>query len=323
MKSVVILRAGTVTDCVRIATRKSPLALWQAEFVRAQLLAKHVGLRVELVAMTTRGDRLLDTTLAKVGGKGLFIKELEHALFDRRADIAVHSLKDVPMSLPEGLHLGAVCPRGNAQDALVSNTCRALSDLPDGAVVGTSSLRRRCQLLAAYPNLEVKELRGNVNTRLQKLDEGAYHAIILACAGLERLDMAHRIAARLPVDDMLPAAGQGAVAIECRKDDAFLSELLAPLHDANTAMCVAAERAVTHRLDGGCQMPVAAYAEFDQGCDQLFLRALVGSIDGRQQITAQLRGSSSSGLTLGQHVAEKLLAQGASTLLAEVYEGLP
>ena len=304
---------------LRIATRKSPLALWQAEFVKAQLLKYHTDLDVELVAMTTKGDILLDTPLAKIGGKGLFVKELEVAMLDGRADIAVHSMKDVPMEFPPGLDLAVICERENPLDAFVSNDYKSLEELPDGAVVGTSSLRRQCQVRAHFPNLQIKELRGNVNTRLAKLDAGEYQAIILASAGLIRLGMNDRIACALDSSLSLPAGGQGAVGIECRTEDTATRELLAPLHNTDTASCVIAERAVNRHLQGGCQVPIACFAELDASGQTLGLRGLVGSIDGATLLRAELQGPRDNAEALGVELAEQLLAQGAGEILAEVY----
>lgn len=304
---------------LRIATRKSPLALWQAEFVKAQLLKYHADLDVELVAMTTKGDILLDTPLAKIGGKGLFVKELEVAMLDGRADIAVHSMKDVPMEFPSGLDLAVICERENPLDAFVSNDYKSLEELPDGAIVGTSSLRRQCQVRAHFPNLQIKELRGNVNTRLAKLDAGEYQAIILASAGLIRLGMNDRIACALDSSLSLPAGGQGAVGIECRTEDTATRELLAPLHNTDTASCVIAERAVNRHLQGGCQVPIACFAELDASGQTLGLRGLVGSIDGATLLRAELQGPRGNAEALGVELAEQLLAQGAGEILAEVY----
>lgn len=304
---------------LRIATRKSPLALWQAEFVKAQLLKYHTDLEVELVAMTTKGDILLDTPLAKIGGKGLFVKELEVAMLDGRADIAVHSMKDVPMEFPSGLDLAVICERENPFDAFVSNTYTSLDQLPSGAIIGTSSLRRQCQVRAHFPNLQIKELRGNVNTRLAKLDAGDYQGIILASAGLIRLDMSDRIASTLASGLSLPAGGQGAVGIECRVEDTVTRELLAPLHDADTASCVLAERAVNRHLQGGCQVPIACFAQLDTNKVTLELRGLVGSVDGATLLRAKLSGPRENAQALGIELAEQLLAQGAGEILAEVY----
>ena len=263
-----------------IATRESPLALWQAEFVQSALRAGHTGLEVELLGMTSRGDQLIDVPLTKVGGKGLFVKELETALLDGSADIAVHSMKDVPMEFPEGLRLGVICRREDPRDAFVSNNFNTMDELPAGSVVGTSSLRRECQLRARRPDLQVKFLRGNVNTRLRKLDEGQYDAIILASAGLIRLGMGERIRQPIATTDSLPAAGQGAVGIELRCDDDEVFAQLQLLHHEPTSRCVLAERALNQRLQGGCQVPIAAFAELDDSGENLYLRALVGKPDG-------------------------------------------
>jgi hydroxymethylbilane synthase len=269
--------------------------------------------------MTTKGDILLDTPLAKIGGKGLFVKELEVAMLDGRADIAVHSMKDVPMEFPPGLDLAVICERENPLDAFVSNDYKSLEELPDGAVVGTSSLRRQCQVRAHFPNLQIKELRGNVNTRLAKLDGGEYQAIILASAGLIRLGMNDRIACALDSSLSLPAGGQGAVGIECRTEDTATRELLAPLHNDDTASCVIAERAVNRHLQGGCQVPIACFAELDASGQTLGLRGLVGSIDGATLLRAELQGPRGNAEALGVELAEQLLAQGAGEILAEVY----
>ncbi|WP_439105502.1 hydroxymethylbilane synthase [Congregibacter sp.] len=303
---------------VVIATRESPLALWQAHFVRDTLLETHPGISVELLGMTSRGDQILDVPLAKVGGKGLFVKELETALLDGRAHIAVHSMKDVPMEFPEGLELAVICEREEPADAFVSNNFENLDALPSGAVVGTSSLRRECQLRANRPDLEVRFLRGNVNTRLRKLDEGEYDAIILACAGLLRLEMGERIRARIPVMESLPAGGQGAVGIEIRSDDQATRQLLAPLHHGPTAERVLAERALNRHLQGGCEVPIASYAVHEG--DQLWLRGLVGRPDGSNTLRADARGSCKNPEELGVSVAEALLEAGAAEILAEVYD---
>ena len=310
----------SVPQTIRIATRKSPLALWQAEFVKAKLLEHHPHLDVQLVAMTTRGDVLLDTPLAKVGGKGLFVKELEVAMLENRADIAVHSMKDVPMEFPQGLGLAVICEREDPLDAFVSNHYSTLSQLPAGAVVGTSSLRRQCQIRAAFPQLQISDLRGNVNTRLAKLDNGDYDAIILASAGLIRLEMASRIASRLPSELCLPAGGQGAVGIECRLEDQDTIDLLQPLEHPQTRSRVTAERALNRRLQGGCQVPIACYAELDESTDSLHLRGLVGSVDGARILQDQLSAPAQQGEQLGIELAERLLAAGAGDILAEVYE---
>lgn len=269
--------------------------------------------------MTSRGDQLLDVPLAKVGGKGLFVKELETALLEGRAHIAVHSMKDVPMEFPAGLGLGVICQREDPSDAFVSNRYAALEDLPAGAVVGTSSLRRECQLRSRRPDLQVKFLRGNVNTRLRKLDEGEYDAIILASAGLLRLGFAQRIAQSIAVEDSLPAGGQGAVGIELRSDDRQVLELLRVLHHEPTAQRVTAERAMNQRLQGGCQVPIACYAEHLPGTDRLWLRGLVGKPDGSLILRAEGEADVAEAEQLGIRVADDLLAQGAAQILAQVY----
>ncbi|MCB1704827.1 MAG: hydroxymethylbilane synthase [Halioglobus sp.] len=302
-----------------IATRESPLALWQAEFVRAALSEQHPDLEVHLLGMTSRGDQLLDSPLSKLGGKGLFVKELEEALLDGSADIAVHSMKDVPMEFPPGLGLGVICDREDPSDAFVSNRYASLEALPAGSVVGTSSLRRECQLRERRPDLEVNFLRGNVNTRLRKLDEGEYDAIILASAGLLRLGFDARIRQRMPVSQSLPAGGQGAVGIELRSGDAAVLSLLQPLHHAPTAARVTAERAMNRRLEGGCQVPIACYAELSEDGTTLLLRGLVGKPDGSLVLRAQAEAPVDAAEQLGIEVAEDLLAQGAAAILAEVY----
>ena len=304
---------------ITIATRESLLALWQAEFVRSALQRAHPGLEVRLLGMTSRGDQLLDVPLSKVGGKGLFVKELETALLDGSADIAVHSMKDVPMSFPEGLRLGVICEREDPRDAFVSNRFESIEALPAGSVVGTSSLRRECQLREARPDLEVKFLRGNVQTRLRKLDEGEYDAIILATAGLLRLELEQRIRQRIPDTQSLPAGGQGAVGIELRSDDRALLDLLMPLHHEATAQCVIAERALNRRLDGGCQVPIACYAQHCDDGRQLWLRGLVGEPDGSRVLRAEGRAPVADAEALGIRVAEELLAGGAGDILAAVY----
>ncbi|WP_405630427.1 hydroxymethylbilane synthase [Pseudoalteromonas sp. Ld20] len=302
---------------VRIATRKSALALWQAEFVKAQLEHFHKDITVELVPMSTQGDIILDTPLAKIGGKGLFVKELEQAMLDGRADIAVHSMKDVPVDFPEGLALHTICEREDPRDAFVSNTCADIAQLPQGAIVGTSSLRRQCQIRALRPDLEIRDLRGNVNTRLAKLDDGQYDAIILAAAGLIRLDMHERIKAFIEPEVSLPANGQGAVGIECRIDDEATKALLAPLEHSETRIRVNAERAMNRRLEGGCQVPIGAYALVDG--EQVHLRGLVGAIDGSEILRAEIRGNTIDAEALGVQLAEQLLALGADKILADVY----
>ncbi len=295
----------------RIATRRSQLALWQAEHVAERLTA--VGARVELLPLSTQGDRILDVPLAKIGGKGLFVKELETALLEGRADLAVHSIKDVPMDLPEGLGIAAILAREDPRDAFVSLHHRSFEALPVGARVGTSSLRRQCQLRALRPDLRLLDLRGNVNTRLAKLDAGEYDAIVLAAAGLRRLGMAERITEVLEPLQMLPAVGQGAIGVEIRDDDAELRGLLATMHDDSTARRVLAERALNRALNGGCQVPIAAHAILSG--DTLELRALVGAIDGSRLLHAARRGAADSPEALGESVAAELLAAGAGEIL--------
>ncbi len=300
-----------------IATRQSPLALWQAEHVQRRLLEAHPGLEVELLKMNTQGDIILDTPLAKIGGKGLFVKELEQGLMDGRADIAVHSMKDVPVELPEGLHLPVILEREDPRDAFVSNHYASFEALPQGAKLGTSSLRRQCQLSALRPDLEVISLRGNVGTRLRKLDEGQYDAIILAAAGLMRLELTERIAGKISTDTCLPAIGQGAVGIECRADDPRVNELIGVLNDESTHIRVAAERALNHRLEGGCQVPIGGFAEIDG--NKLRLRALVGSPDGSEMIRGEVNGSIDEAEKIGIELADDLLSRGADRILKEVY----
>jgi len=302
---------------IRIATRHSPLAMWQAHFVKDELLKHHPDLTVELLPMKTKGDIILDTPLAKVGGKGLFVKELEVAILEGRADIAVHSMKDVPVDFPEGLGLTIICKREDPRDAFVSNNFKELNELPQGAVVGTSSLRRQCQIRNLRPDLVIKDLRGNVNTRLRKLDEGQYDAIILAAAGLIRLEMIDRIASYIEPEVSLPAVGQGAVGIECRLDDEATIALLQPLEDRETHFRVTAERAMNLALEGGCQVPIGSYAVLTG--DQLHLRGLVGSVDGKEIIHKEITGSINDASALGLSLAKSLLDAGAKEILAEVY----
>ena len=296
-------------NSITIATRKSPLALWQAHFVEAELKRHHPGIEVKLLGITSRGDQLLDKPLYKVGGKGLFVKELETALLDERADIAVHSMKDVPMELPPGLALGVICEREDPRDALVGVT--SFDDLPEGARLGTSSLRRSCQVMQRRPDLQIGFLRGNVNTRLAKLDAGEFDAIILACAGLKRLGFDARIGAAIDEDFLLPAGGQGAVGIEYRETDSRVAELLAPLAHEETARRVIAERTVVRRLDGGCDVPIASFAVAEG--DSLWLRARVGSPDGKTVIVSEARGSEPE--AIGLEVADALIAKGAAEIL--------
>ncbi len=294
---------------LRIATRKSPLALWQTEHVAALLKARHPGLDIQLVPLSTRGDELLDRSLAAIGGKGLFLKELELAMLRGEADCAVHSLKDVPMELEPGFAMPAVLARADHADAFVSNHYADIAALPAGARVGTSSLRRRAQLLAVRNDLQIDDLRGNVNSRLAKLDAGEYAAILLACAGLQRLGFDSRIRARLDAPAWLPAPAQGAIAIECRDDAPSTHALLAELDDADTRICVSAERAMNRALEGSCHVPVAAFAQL--AGEQLHLQGLVGSVSTGEQVRAESRGTRQSADELGRQVAELLIAQGA------------
>ncbi len=298
---------------LRIATRRSRLALWQAEHVAARLRSAHPGLAVELVPMVTEGDRILDRALAEVGGKGLFIKELEVAMFEGRADLAVHSMKDVPAELPEGMALAAVLERADPHDAFVSNRHGAIADLPQGARVGTSSLRRQSQLRHLRPDLEILQLRGNVETRLRKLDEGAYDAIILAAAGLTRLGLASRIASRVPAETSLPAVGQGIIGIECRDGDAAVLQRLAALEHRETRQCLEAERAFAAGLQGSCTSPIAGFAELDG--ETLRLRGRVGAPDGSRMLGDEASGPAGEGQSLGRKLAKRMLAAGAGALL--------
>lgn len=302
---------------LRIATRKSPLALWQAEHVKSQLQSAHPGLEVELVSMSTQGDKILDTPLAKIGGKGLFVKELEQGMLQGDADIAAHSIKDVPMEFPDGLFLATIMQREEPCDAFVSNAFNQLEDLPQGAVVGTSSLRRKCQLLHKRPDLVIKDLRGNVNTRLSKLDNDEYDAIVLACAGLLRLDMADRIKQRITADWILPAVGQGAIGLEAREGDEATLSLIAALNHNDSRDRVIAERALNKRLQGGCQVPIASHATLEN--DDIWLRGLVGETDGSRIITAEGRTHRSNAESLGEQVADELLAKGAKGILEKLY----
>jgi hydroxymethylbilane synthase len=307
-------------NTLRIATRKSPLALWQAEFVKAELEQHHPNLTVSLVTMTSKGDQLLDSPLSKIGGKGLFVKELEHALLTHEADIAVHSMKDVPMHFPEGLKLGPICQRERPFDAFVSNRFDSIESLPEAAIVGTSSLRRQCQLQAFRPDLRVNWLRGNVNSRLAKLDAGEFDAIILAEAGLMRLNMHQRVRQSISDTVCLPACGQGAVGIELRENNPEVEQLLSVLNHDETVITVTAERAMNTRLNGGCQVPIAGFATLngDNG-EELFLRGLVGSADGKTMLKAEAFGNKLQGEQLGIQVAEDLLAQGAGDILAAIH----
>ncbi|MGF1779615.1 hydroxymethylbilane synthase [Vibrio nomapromontoriensis] len=303
---------------IRIATRKSPLALWQAHYVKDALIAAHPGLEVELVTMVTKGDIILDTPLAKVGGKGLFVKELEVAMLEGRADLAVHSMKDVPVDFPEGLGLVTICEREDPRDAFVSNTYQDLDSLPKGAIVGTCSLRRQCQIKERRPDIEIKELRGNVGTRLGKLDNGDYDAIVLAAAGLKRLKLESRIRSFIEPEVSLPAVGQGAVGIECRLDDQRLIELLQPLNHKDTADRVLCERAMNLTLEGGCQVPIGSYSLLDG--DDIWLRALVGEPDGSLIVRGEIHGKRSDAEALGIQLANQLLDQGAKDILEKLYQ---
>ena len=302
---------------LRIATRKSPLALWQANHVRDALMVSDPGLEVELVTMTTQGDKILDTPLAKVGGKGLFVKELELGILEGRADLAVHSMKDVPVEFPQGLGLAAIMQREDPRDVLISNDFSSIDALPEGARVGTSSLRRQCQLRARRSDLEVLDLRGNVNTRLAKLDAGDYDAILLAAAGVKRMGWEDRITEFLPPERFLPAIGQGAIGIEIRLDDERVKRAVGALNDELTATRISAERALNERLQGGCQVPIAGYSEIGDGV--LLLRALVGRPDGTGLVQGVISGKPEDAEELGQALADDLLSRGAREILAEVY----
>ncbi|MBO1516005.1 hydroxymethylbilane synthase [Psychrobacter halodurans] len=331
---------------LNIATRQSPLALWQAEHIRDRLLALYPEMTINLLKIVTKGDKILDTPLAKIGGKGLFVKELEQALYNKDADIAVHSLKDVPMQLPEGLTLGVYCKRAAPTDAFVSNTYDSIDALPQGAVVGTSSLRRQCQIKAYRPDLQIKTLRGNVGTRLSKLDAGEYDAIILATSGLQRIELDERIRGELDIDACLPAVGQGALAIECREGDDAVLQLLAPLNDNKARIRLIAERALNRHLEGGCQVPIAAYAVLQMADETeddrakntengnnddgniLWLRGRVGQADGSELLKAEKRialtgnqdEQEAQANQLGIDVADMLLADGAGAILSAIYD---
>jgi len=309
--------SGQMREKIIIATRGSKLALWQAEWVREKILKIEPSLRVELLKIKTTGDKILDVPLAKVGGKGLFVKEIEEALIRKEADLAVHSMKDVPTELPEGLHLGAILIREDPRDAFISNRYKSFESLPKGAVIGTSSLRRSCQLLSIRGDLNIQTLRGNLDTRLRKLDEGQFDAIILASAGVKRLGFEKRISEIIPDEISLPAIGQGAVGIECRVDDDFINNLIRPLNHEETELCVRAERAVLRRLEGGCQVPIAAYSVLNG--QRLYMRALVGSINGDRIIRADIEGLPEEAESLGKKLAEELLTKGAREILEEVY----
>lgn len=301
---------------IRIATRKSPLALWQAEEVARQLKLHHKDLEIELIKMVSKGDKILDAPLAKIGGKGLFVKELEQAMLDGAADIAVHSMKDVPMEFPQGLHLPVIMEREDPTDAFVSNKYNSLQELPENARIGSSSLRRQLQIKEVMPSAEMLNLRGNVNSRLQKLDDGEFDAIILASAGLIRLEFADRIKARIAPEQSLPSVGQGAVGIECRVNDEQIEALIAPLNHRDTHTRLSAERAMNHRLNGGCQVPLAGYSVLEG--DEIYLRGLVGRPDGSEVIRGEIRGSQAQAEQLGVRLAEQLLADGADVILKEM-----
>lgn len=303
-------------DIIRIATRKSPLALWQANEVSRQLKIHHPGLEVELVTMVTKGDKFLDAPLAKIGGKGLFVKELEQGMLEGAADIAVHSMKDVPMEFPEGLYLPVIMERENPYDAFVSNNYATLDDLPANARIGTSSLRRQLQIKAMRPESEMLNLRGNVNTRLAKLDNDEYDAIILASAGLLRLGFEDRLRHNLTPEQSLPSVGQGAVGIECREGDAELDALLAPLQHTDTTIRLRAERALNKGLNGGCQVPIAGYALLEN--NEIYLRGLVGRPDGSEVVFDEIRGPAEQAEELGSTLAERLLSAGARKILSDL-----
>lgn len=308
-----------LSKTIRIATRQSPLALWQANFIRAQLLRHWPDIEIELLPMSTSGDAFLKDKLLTIGGKGLFVKELEEALLDKRADLAVHSMKDVPVAFPDGLALAVICARDNPLDAFVSTRYASLVDLPSGAVVGTSSLRRQSQLLAIRSDVDIKPLRGNIHTRLDKMDQGEFDAIILAAAGLERMGMQARIQERLSPDVMLPACGQGALGIECRVDDEDILKLLQPLNDPLSALCVDTERRVNAMLGGNCHTPLAVYCR-PLDASHLLLSAKVASADGRQVIYLHQQGADDVAAGLAEQCVEALLARGAGVLLSEVGE---
>ena len=303
---------------IRIATRKSPLALWQANFVKQNLLLAHKDLTVELIPMVTQGDIILDSPLSKIGGKGLFVKQLEQAILNNEADIAVHSIKDIPAQFPEGLMLAAICQRDEVRDAFVANKYASLNDLPEGAIVGTSSLRRQCQLRSHFPYLIIKDLRGNVGTRLNKLDDGQYDAIILASVGLKRLSLEHRITQYIGTDLMLPAVGQGAIGIESRTDDKQILDIISVLDDKKSRSCIQAERAMNNALQGGCQVPIAGYCRLNN--DELTLQGLVGRVDGSKIIKQQITGFINEAESLGEKLAKQLLNQGADLILTELLD---
>ncbi len=320
---------------ITIATRGSKLAMWQAEWVKGQLLRTTPELQVELLKIKTTGDKILDVPLAKIGGKGLFVKEIEEAILQGKADFAVHSMKDVPVILPDKLHITAICKREDPRDAFITPlhssrfTVHSFNDLPERATVGTSSLRRSCQILAKRPDLTVRQLRGNLDTRIRKLDEGEFDAIIVASAGVKRLGMEDRITELLSTDISLPAIGQGAIGIECRRDDDFINKIVNDLNHLETSICIRAERAFLRRLEGGCQVPIAAHARIEQKnitselssfqTSTLFIEGLVGSISGDTIIRGSMRGTIEDAESLGIALAEELLSRGADRILSEVY----
>ena len=301
---------------ITIATRESALAMWQAHHVRQQLQTLYPQIEIKILGMTTTGDQILDKTLSKIGGKGLFVKELEQAMQEGRADIAVHSLKDVPMVMPEGFVLAAIGEREDPRDAFVSKQFKKLEELPPGSVVGTSSLRRQCQIQARFPALKIESLRGNVQTRLRKLDEGQYAAIILAAAGLKRLGLGERITSLLPTEQSLPAVGQGAIGIECRAGRDDLVALLAPLNHSITAACVTAERGMSRALAGSCQVPLGGFAEIADGV--LRLRGFVSSVDGVRVVRSEVSGKAEEAEQIGKELAQRLIGMGADKILAEL-----
>ena len=301
-----------------IASRESLLAMWQANFIKRRLRELYPQTEINILGMTTRGDQILDKTLSKIGGKGLFIKELEQALADGRADIAVHSMKDLPMNIPDGFMLAAITEREDPRDAFVSNQYPSVDALPAGSIIGTSSLRRESQLRAQFPHLKIQPLRGNVQTRLRKLDEGQYAAIILAAAGLKRLELSERITLFLNTESSLPAVGQGALGIECRADRPDLAQFLRPLHHLETAQCVEAERAMSRLLGGSCQVPLGGFAEIING--RLHLQGFVATPDGKRMISEAATGKPETGQEMGEQLAQKLKKQGADEILATLLE---
>ncbi len=302
---------------IRIGTRASALALWQAEWVKSEIEKRYPGMTVTLTKIKTTGDKILDVPLAKVGGKGLFVKEIEEAMLENEIDIAVHSMKDVPTFFPDGLHLSCITKREDARDALLSRNNAKFKDLPRGANVGTSSLRRQAQLMSLRPDFVIHQLRGNVGTRLQKLKEGKFDAIILAAAGVKRLGLEANVSEYLSPEISLPAIGQGALGIECRVDDRELNDLISFFNHADSRTCVTGERALLRRLEGGCQVPIACYGQIEGG--KLKLVGLVGSVDGKRIIRESIEGDPEKAERLGVTLAEKLLSKGADVVLREVY----